>query len=310
MSLIACGEAPVEPAIATDADAGAWRTWVIPSGSALRPPPPPQNAAAELDEIIAMQQTVTPAEDAMIQKWSSLPTTVWHDVALDLFGFYWILLPDVRVATPARSARAFALLHVGMYDALEATWDAKYAFDRPAPARADSRVRALVPVSDVPSYPSEHAAAAAAAAAVLTYLFPSEDTASFTALAREAGEARVAAGAAYRSDVDAGAAIGRAVAARVIARARTDGAAVPWQGTRPTGPGMWAPTPTKFVDDPFDANAGSWQPWVLTSGAAFRPHAPPAPGSPEFVADANELRAIAATRTAAQLSAARYWSTD
>src|SRR5688500_5030132 len=213
MSLIACGEAPVEPAIATDADAGAWRTWVIPSGSALRPPPPPQNAAAELDEIIAMQQTVTPAEDAMIQKWSSLPTTVWHDVALDLFGFYWILLPDVRVATPARSARAFALLHVAMYDALVATWEAKYVYNRAAPANADARIRAFVPIDDTPSYPSEHAAAATAAAGVLSYLFPAEDTAAFHALAREAGETRIVSGAAYPSDVDVGDEIGRAVAA-------------------------------------------------------------------------------------------------
>lgn len=310
MSLVACGETPVEPAIAADANAGAWRTWVIPSGSALRPPPPPQNAAAELDEIIAMQQTVTPAEDAMIQKWSSLPTTVWHDVALDLFGFYWILLPDVRVATPARSARAFALLHVAMYDALVATWDAKYAFDRRAPARADSRVRALVPVSEVPSYPSEHAAAAAAAAAVLTYLFPNEDTASFTALAREAGEARIAAGASYRSDVDAGAAIGRAAAAATIARARLDGSDATWSGPVPTGSTAWRPTPPRNVALPFDAAAPAWRTWVISSGSAFRPPPPPAMGSATFTRDLDELRALSTSRTTAQADTARYWASE
>ena len=118
---------------------------MIPNGAALRPAPPPANTTAEADEIVAIQQTVTPAEAAMIEKWNTLPTTAWHDLALDLFGFYWILLPDVRVATPARSARAFALLHVAMYDALVATWDAKYAFNRPATrsrGRASARVRA------------------------------------------------------------------------------------------------------------------------------------------------------------------------
>ena len=123
LSLIACGETPTEPGIAADSRAGEWRTWVIANGSALRPQPPPANNAVEIDEIIAIQQTVTPAGNAMIQKWNTLPTTVWHDRALDLFGFYWILLPDVRLATPARSARAFALLHVAMYDALVATWE-------------------------------------------------------------------------------------------------------------------------------------------------------------------------------------------
>ena len=103
--LISCGDTPVEPAMAADVSAGEWRTWVIANGAAVRPPAPPSNASAELDEIIAIQQSVTPAENAMIQKWNTLPTTAWHNLALDLFGFYWILLPDVRLATPARSAR-------------------------------------------------------------------------------------------------------------------------------------------------------------------------------------------------------------
>jgi membrane-associated phospholipid phosphatase len=305
----ACDDTPVEPGTAGDSRAGEWRTWVIANGAALRPPPP-SNAASELDEIIAIQQTVTPAENAMIQKWDALPTTAWHDLALDLFGFYWILLPDVRLATPARSARAFALLHVAMYDALVATWDAKYAFGRRAPARADSRVRALAPVSDVPSYPSEHAAAAAAAAAVLTYLFSNEDTASFNALAREAGDARIATGAAYRSDVDAGYAIGRAVAAATIAHARLDGSDATWSGTVPSGSTAWRPTPPRNVQVPFDATAPAWRPWVIASGSAFRPPPPPAMGSPAFVADLDELRRLSTSRTVAQADTARFWASE
>jgi membrane-associated phospholipid phosphatase len=310
MLLLACGDTPTEPGIAADFHAGQWRTWVIANGSTLRPLAPPANDAAEIDEIIAIQQMVTPAEDAMVQKWNTLPTTAWHELALDLFGFYWILLPDVRLATPARSARAFALLHVAMYDALVATWDAKYTFDRRPPARADSRVRALVPVSDVPSYPSEHAAAAAAAAAVLVYLFPNEDTASFTALAREAGEARIAAGAAYRSDIDAGDAIGRAVATATIARARLDGSDAPWSGTMPSGATAWRPTPPRNVELPFDATAPTWRTWVLSSGSVFRPPPPPAMGSASFVADLEELRQLSTSRTVAQADTARYWASE
>jgi membrane-associated phospholipid phosphatase len=308
--LLACGDTPVEPELVDDSRAGEWRTWVIANGAALRPPPPPSNAAAEMEEIVAIQQTVTSDENAMIQKWTTLPTTAWHDLALDLFGFYWILLPDVRLATPARSARAFALLHVAMYDALVATWDAKYAFNRPAPARTDARVRALAPVSDVPSYPSEHAAAGAAAAAVLAYLFPNEDTASFSALAREAGEARIAAGAAYRSDVDAGYALGRAVAAAVITRARLDGSDATSSGTVPSGATVWRPTPPRNVQVPFDATAPTWRTWVIPSGSAFRPPAPPAMGSATFVADLQELRGLSTTRSIAQADTARYWASE
>ena len=310
VTLVACRDSPVEPVAPSDANAGEWRTWVIADGAAVRPAPPPDDASAEIAEIIALQQEVTPSENAAIQKWNMLPTAAWHDLALDLFGFYWILLPDVRVATPARSARAFALLHVAMYDALVATWDAKYAYDRQPPARADGRVRALAPVSDVPSYPSEHAAAAAAAAAVLTYLFPNEDTASFTALAREAGEARIAAGAAYRSDVDAGYAIGRAVAAAVIDRALTDGSAAAWTGTLPTGPMYWRPTPPRNVETPFDPTAPAWRTWVIPSADAFRPPPPPEWGSPQFVADLDELRQLSTSRTIAQADSARFWASE
>jgi membrane-associated phospholipid phosphatase len=161
-----------------------------------------------------------------------------------------------------------------------------------------------------PSYPSEHAAAAEAAAAVLSYLFPTEDTLAFHAMAREAGDSRIVAGAAYRSDVDAGGSIGRAVAARVIARARTDGAALSWTGTVPTAAGLWRPTPNKFVKVPFDANAGSWQTWVMSSGSAYRPLPPPIPGSAAFTRDLTELRTLSVSRTAAQADLARYWATD
>jgi membrane-associated phospholipid phosphatase len=191
-----------------------------------------------------------------------------------------------------------------------ATWEAKYIYNRPAPANADARVRAYVDIGDVPSYPSEHGAAAAAAAAVLSYLFPNEDTTAFHALARDAGESRIVGGAAYRSDVEAGYAIGRAVAARVISRARTDGSADPWTGTMPTGPAVWKPTPSRFLADPFDPTAGSWRTWVIPSGDAFRPGPPPALGSPEFNRDLDELRALSQTRTAEQANIALFWASE
>jgi membrane-associated phospholipid phosphatase len=47
--------------------------------------------------------------------------------------------------------------------------------------------------------------------------------AALAALAEEAGESRIWAGIHYRSDIVAGAALGRAVADKVIDRARRDG---------------------------------------------------------------------------------------
>jgi membrane-associated phospholipid phosphatase len=313
-SLATCSDSPTGPARDADPNAGSWRTWVLASAAELRPDIPPMpgspQARAEIDEILELQAAPTAETDSLVRAWDGLPTTRWHTFALDLSGFYWVLLPDVRLATPARSARAFALLHVAMYDALVATWEAKYAYNRAAPARSDGRVRAFVPIADVPSYPSEHAAASAAAAGVLSYLFPNEDTASFHALAREAGDARIAAGAAYRSDVDAGLAIGRAVAARVIARARSDGSDAAWTGTPLTSPTVWRPTPSRFVMSPFDPMAGSWRTWVIPSGAALRPDPPPLPGSDRFEWDLQELLFLSRTRTLEQAEIARFWASE
>ena len=61
-----------------------------------------------------------------------------------------------------------------------------------------------------------------AQAGILGYLFP-RDAAALAALAEEAAESRVWAGIHYRSDIVAGAALGRAVAAKVIDRATNDG---------------------------------------------------------------------------------------
>lgn len=313
-TFVACSDSPSAP-VETDVveSAGTWRTWVLASASEIRPAAPAAagsvDAMRELDAVVRAQAAGTISQ-AAIARWSGSPSAAWDSTALHLLDFYFPLLPDVRIATPVRAARVMALLHVAVYDALLATWDAKYVYRRMPPAEADVRVRALAGAHGVPSYPSEHAAVAAAAALVLSHLFPAEDTLGLHAMAREAGDARVAAGVAYPSDVSAGAAIGRAVAARVIARARNDGSALPWSGTTPAGSGFWEPTPAKYVRVPFDVMAGSWHPWVIPSGDIYRPEPPPAPTSAAFARDASELRALSTSRTVQQTNVARYWATD
>jgi membrane-associated phospholipid phosphatase len=161
-----------------------------------------------------------------------------------------------------------------------------------------------------PSYPSEHAAAAAAAASVLSYVIANDDPTGFEAMAREAGESRILAGAAFRGDVEAGWAIGQEVAARVIARAQQDGSNDAWNGSVPDGGQYWKPTPPRHVFPPFDPLAGTWRTWVLPSGNALRPPPHPPFGSPAFEADVDELRALNTSRTAEQADIARFWATD
>lgn len=309
----ACHDAVTAPAADSDEESGQWGTWVLASGSALRPVAPAAAGTSderqELAEVLRRQAARTPATDSAVQRWNS-PTAQWDSLALRTLDFYFPLLPDVRIATPVRAARVMALLHVAAYEALVAAWDAKYAYHRAAPADADARVARLADTRGVPGYPNEQAAVAAAASAVLAHLFPGEDTAHFHTMAQEAGDSRIVAGAAYPSDVAAGAALGRAVAERVIARARADGSDVPWTGSAPTSPGSWRPTPKKFTSLPFDAGAASWRTWVLARGDAYRPIPPPAIGSAAFERDLAELRTLSTARTAAQTELARSWSTD
>ncbi len=309
-----CHDATTAPAPLDETAAGHWRTWLLASGSELRPAAPAAEgsaaATAELAVVVARQQRRTATDAAAIARWSASATAPWDSVALQTLDFFFPLLPEVRLATPVRAARTMAVLHTAVHDAVVASWDAKYLYRRRTPAASDSRIVALTDDHGIPSYPSEHAAVAAAASAVLAALFPALDTAALHAMEREAGDSRIVAGVAYPSDVAAGAAIGRAVAARAIARAAADGSSQPWSGTAPLGEGLWLPTTNKFVSVPFDAGAGGWRTWVLLTGDVHRPAPPPAVGSAIFQHDLNELRTLSAGRSAEQTNVARYWATD
>jgi membrane-associated phospholipid phosphatase len=186
-----------------------------------------------------------------------------------------------------------------------------WAWKRKPPARTSDRVRALGNLGDIPSYPSEHAAVAAAAHAVLSALFPPADSVQLNKLLRSSLAAPVVAGAAFPSDIEAGRALGSAIARAVLQRAATDGADRPWSGVIPTADWAWKPTPVRFVAVPFDAGAGNWTTWVIPRGDAFRPSPFPALGTPRFQQNLDELRRLAAGgRTVSQMDRARFWATE
>lgn len=312
---LACSEPATAPLPPAEADAAHWTTWLLPRADALRPAAPPAEGTTtrqqELDSVLAVQRARTVLSDSLVARYDGDPTSLWTREAVDLLGFYWFILPDVRIATPARSARLMALLHVAMYDAVVATWDAKWAYRRRAPARSGSGVRALVPLDDLPSYPSEHAAVAAAAREVLAAAALPGDTARLRTMMLEAGASRVAAGAAWPSDVAAGFTLGAEVGRRVLQRAATDGADAVWTGSVPPGPLYWRPTPPRRVAEPFDALAGTWRTWVIASGDAFRPPPHPVPGSAAWNASMDELLHLAGgARTIQQMDRARFWATE
>jgi hypothetical protein len=123
----------------------------------------------------------------------------------------------------ARQNRLEAILHTAIADAVVATWAAKYTYNRKTPSQVASDLTVVPtvggpPPSTEPSYPSEDAAITGTAVGILTTLYPKEAN-DVQAMAAEIQQTRLVMGANYRSDLEAGFALGQAVAQKALARA-------------------------------------------------------------------------------------------
>jgi membrane-associated phospholipid phosphatase len=215
---------------------GLWKTWVLTAGTEIQVPAPPAETSdqtkAELAELRQMQKERSPITNTAIQYYNAVPATQrWHDLAH--------ALARAEKQSLNRQARLATILHTALHDAVIATWAAKYQFHRKPPSQMAPDVTPVVLVTGAvpapePSYPSEHAALAGTAVGILTAFFPKEE-ANLQAMAAEAGQTRLLMGANSRSDIEAGFALGQAVAQKALARAATDGSDAKWTGTVPTG---------------------------------------------------------------------------
>ena len=288
----------------TAASPAGWRTWLLTSPDELRPAAPGAPTQAEIDEVVAAQADPSDGTTAAIARWGGRPAVIpWTDLAGEVFVEF-----KVSAGMPSR---AMALLHTALHDAVIAAWDAQVAHARPSPGATSDQITPAAGVDPTrPSFPSEHAAVAGAAATVLAYLLPDAAPGRFDALATEAAESRIAAGAAFRSDVEAGLALGQAVGEKAVARAKGDGSDAEWDGSsgRLTGPGFWEPTPPGFVETPAFPLAGTWQTWVMTSGDQVRPAPPPEYGSPAWKAELAVVQEACANRSFEQERAAHFWT--
>jgi hypothetical protein len=235
----------LEP-INNDTNAGTWKPILLtkPDEIAVASPIAVTSADYKLEllEIKSRQNNITDEERDNMNYWSAGVVLRWNEIMRELVAKYNLppyqnpdgtypipsaanplAYPFFPFANPPYAARAYAYLSAAQYDALVAAYHYKSKFRRPRPAKTDPSIKQLIPVTADFVYPSEEAVAAGASAAILTMMFPGELEFIQTKLT-ECTNARILAGGNTRSDIDAGVGLGKAVAAKFIARARTDGA--------------------------------------------------------------------------------------
>jgi membrane-associated phospholipid phosphatase len=276
-------------------------TWLVRSAGELRPPAPSEPSNEEIAELFDLRRRRSGQTTELVERWNTGPAIIpWTNLTLDLI--------KAHKPTPVRAGRALALFHAAASDAALAAQDAQTAYQRPSPASALPGFEPLIENAKT-SFPSEHAAIAGVAKVVLPYLFPNEPAETIAQSVDEAIISRLWAGANFRSDVEAGRALGQTIGQRALACGKADGSDAEWDGTgRLKGEGYWEPTPPMFVDPPLDPLAGTWQTWVIENAKAMRPSPPPAYGSSAWEADLLAVQSAVANRTKVQEDAVSYWA--
>jgi hypothetical protein len=179
---------------------------------------------------------------------------------------------------------------------------------RPAPGvfrlytyLALAQLRAAEDAQAIKPHPPTSAAIAAASATILTRWFPFDEAEIQRALDAQAA-AQPWPGATHQ-DFAAGAVIGRAAAARVIAFSLGDRVGLADPGNPPVGAGFWLGTSA--------VRAGYMaRPFFLESDHELRPEPPPTFGSLEYERASAEVLAISRNRTEEQIKIARDWAAN
>lgn len=332
---------PPLQAASLDSAAGSWRMIALtgPTQFTVAAPAAETSAAyaAELAAIKTAQARLTGAQRSSITYWAGGGVLRWNEIVRELVarfnlppaprpdGTYPVPDPEnpfadpqFPFANPPYAARAYSYVAVAQYEALKAAWYWKYQYHRPAPARVDNGVAALMPVSDLPAYPSEDAVLSGVTVEMLKVLFPA-GVAEITQRAAEQRNAALWSGKATASDLAAGLALGKAVAAVFISRAGPDGmrnavgTPAQWRALADSAvargeiPWMSQESPPR---PPMLPNFGQVQAWLMTPTevTAERPPAPPSTSSTQMHQEVAEVRQTVEHLTRDQLAIAYKWN--
>ena len=232
---------------------------------------------------------------------------LWNQIAIDATGLdHKTPAPgETRVfgeqLGPARASRAMAIVHIAMFDAVNAIVP-RY--------RSYSRIPWAFPGTSI------DAAVAQAAHNSLTALFPSQKPRFDQALRDSLSGIR--AGWQKQRGIE----VGERAAAAILARRTNDGSAhaelrVGVDFINQSGAGFWRQDPISLVPLALGARWDEVKPFVIRNASQFRIPPPPPLNSPEYAAAFNEVKALggdgittATTRTAEQTEIGIYWAYD
>lgn len=192
------------------------RPIYLASDGEFRPAPPPAFGSAgylaALAEVRQVSDTRTAEQLAIAIYWnvnqSPRSNAAMQNLAVELIRSYHVRDID--------AAKVMFLMNTAAYDALIGCADAKFAYWFIRPSQADPAITLPIGLPNHPSYPSAHSCISGAITGVLAAAFPSEAT-RLAEIAEEASLSRLYGGIHYRFDMEAGLALGQAVAAKAMA---------------------------------------------------------------------------------------------
>ena len=202
---------------------------------------------------------------------------------------------------PGRTSRAFAIVHIAIFDAVNAIAGGFQSYTRLAPARTPA---------------SMDAAIAQAAHDTLVALFPSQKKSFDRLLVKDLG--RIPDDQAKKNGID----LGRRAAAAILKLRTNDGSQYPEPVIgidffTSDQPGKWRQDPISQIPLALGAYWGGVKPFVMLSADQYPPPAPPPLDSDEYTAAYDEVKRLGGDgivtpteRSEEQTIAGIYWGYD
>lgn len=323
-----------------DPGAGSWQMVVLSSPTQFSIPAPQSTGSlayqSELADIRTAQAKITPGQQAAITYWSQGAVLGWNKLLLEFVaradlppeplpdGTYPapdpnnpFAAPQYPFGNPPYATRAYSYVTVAQYDALKTAWYFKYLYSRPSPAKVDSSIKALMTVGNLPAYPSEDAVVAGVSAEILKLLFPTMVDEINQKVAEEEMAAYLS-GKSSQTDLNAGLALGQAIAQVFVARAKTDGMSA--AGSAAGIPALTAAVQAKGEiawhsleippRPPMLPLFGKVKAWMLTPDNVLneRPAAPPSTSSVQMQNELAEVKSAVTHLTRDQLAIVYKWA--